>query len=76
MFEKNMGLADRIIRPSIAFGIIAGVALGKLNGITGYALLGIAGVFLITSAFGSCPVYQALRIDTLENDAEVEEIIF
>ncbi len=75
MFEKNMGLADRIIRPTLAFGIIAAVASGKLNGITGYALLGLAGVFLITSAFGSCPVYQALRIDTL-NKEEQEEVNF
>ena len=64
-FEKNMGIADRIIRPTLAIGIIAAYATGKVKGATAIGLLGLATMFTVTSAFGSCPVYQAFGVDTI-----------
>ena len=64
-FEKNMGLGDRIVRPTLAIGMIAAFATGKVKGAAGIGLLGLATMFIATSAFGSCPVYQALDVDTI-----------
>ncbi|MDQ6843415.1 MAG: DUF2892 domain-containing protein [Bacteroidota bacterium] len=67
-FEKNMGLADRIIRPTIAAGLVAAYATGKVKGTIGIASLALAAVFTVTSTFGSCPVYQALGVNTIIED--------
>jgi hypothetical protein len=67
-FEKNMGLADRIIRPTLAIGMIAAFATGKVKGAAGIGLLGLATMFTVTSVFGSCPVYQALSVDTIKDN--------
>lgn len=63
--EKNMGFADRIIRPTLAAVIVAAYASGKVKGIAGIGLLALATMFAVTSAFGSCPVYQAVGVDTV-----------
>ena len=67
-FEKNMGLGDRIIRPTLAAGMVAAYATGKVKGIAGIGLLALATMFMVTSTFGSCPVYQALGVDTITGD--------
>jgi hypothetical protein len=67
-FEKNMGLGDRIIRPTLAAGMVAAYATGKVKGIAGIGLLALATLFTVTSAFGSCPVYQALGVDSITGD--------
>lgn len=63
--HKNMGLADRIIRPVLAGGIIAASATGKIKGTLETGLLLLSGVFLITAATGSCPAYEAAGIDSI-----------
>jgi hypothetical protein len=63
--EKNMGLADRIIRPTLAAVMVAAYASGKVKGIAGIGILTLATMFTVTSAFGSCPVYQAVGVDTI-----------
>ena len=63
--EKNMGLADRIIRPALAAGFVGLFASGKVSGTAGKILLGLSGMFVLTSLFGSCPVYQALGVSTV-----------
>jgi hypothetical protein len=68
--KKNMGMVDRLIRPSLAVAFVGLYMADKVTGTTGKLLLGLSGMFLITSVFGSCPVYQALGINTLsEEDA-------
>jgi hypothetical protein len=67
-FEKNMGLADRIIRPTLAAVMVAAFARRKVTGAAGMGLLAMAAMFTVTSAFGSCPVYQALGVDTISGD--------
>lgn len=67
--EKNMGISDRMVRPSLAAIIMALYSSGKISGLTGKLLLGLSGVFVITSLFGSCPIYKALGINTIpENE--------
>ncbi len=71
--EKNMGGADRIIRTALATGMIAAYSTGKFKGIAGISLLVLSGIFMITSAASSCPVYEALGIDSLNKiDGEKE----
>lgn len=67
-FEKNMGLGDRIIRSTLAAGIFATYATGKFKGIAGFGLLALATMFTVTSIFSSCPVYQAIGVDTIAGD--------
>lgn len=63
--HKNMGLADRIIRPIAAACIIAAVANRKIKGPLETGLLFLSGIFLITAATGSCPAYEAAGIDSM-----------
>lgn len=70
--EKNMGTVDRIVRPTIAIGIIAAYATGKLKGKTAIALLALSVIFIATSTVGWCPVYSAAGIDTIEDDKDFE----
>ncbi len=63
--EKNMGTVDRIIRPTLAAGIIAAYAAGKIKGKVAIGLLALSGIFIATSSVGWCPAYAATGIDTI-----------
>jgi hypothetical protein len=62
--KKNMGSADRIIRTIVA--VVIGVLLvtGRVHGALAIILGVIAVAFLVTSAFGVCPVYVPLKLST------------
>ena len=59
-----MGTADRLIRPTLAIGFVGLYMAKKVTGTAGKVLLGLSGMFLITSLFGSCPVYHAAGVNT------------
>lgn len=60
----NMGKADRIVRPLIAIAFIALYFTGTVTGTIGIVLLVLAGVFLLTSVVGNCPLYSLFGIRT------------
>lgn len=60
----NMGSADRVIRPLLAIVFIALYFTGTVTGIVGIVLLVLAGVFLLTSVVGMCPLYTLFGIKT------------
>ncbi len=61
---KNMGNTDRIIRFIIA-AVIAGLYFtGTITGTLGIVLLVLAGVFLLTSFIGFCPLYAPFGFST------------
>jgi hypothetical protein len=60
----NMGSADRFIRPILAIVFIALYFTGTVTGTLGIVLLVLAGVFLLTSVVGMCPLYSLLGIST------------
>ena len=62
--KKNMGFADRVIRVLIALVLITLFALGKISGILGIVLLVFAGIFILTSLIGFCPLYLPFKINT------------
>ncbi len=65
----NMGSADRIVRPLLAAVFIALYLTGTVTGTTGIVLLVLAGVFLLTSLVGLCPLYSLLGIDTCRTNS-------
>jgi len=62
--KKNMGIADRTIRVLIA--VVLGILYftGTVTGTLGIILLVLAGVFILTSFVGFCPLYIPFGIKT------------
>lgn len=62
--KQNMGTADRLIRVLIA-ALVAVLYFGHIiSGTLAIVLLVLAGVFLLTSLVGSCPLYSLFGINT------------
>ena len=59
-----MGKADRFIRPLIAIALIALYFTGTVTGTIGIVLLVVAGIFLLTSVVGLCPLYSLFGINS------------
>ena len=62
--KKNLGTADKIIRVIIAVVIGLLYFTNVIAGTLGIVLLVIAGVFLLTSIVGFCPLYAPFGINT------------
>lgn len=65
-----MGNADRIIR--IMLAAIAGVLyfMHIINGTVAIVLIVLAGIFILTSLVGFCPVYAVFGINTCPHKKE------
>jgi hypothetical protein len=68
--KKNMGTIDKLAR------ILAALTVGVLfvthiiSGTVAIVLLILAGVFLLTSMIGSCPLYLPFGISTKESSVK------
>ncbi len=63
--KLNMGKADRIIRVIVA-AVIAVLFFTKvITGTPGIVLLVFAGIFLLTSLVGTCPLYLPFGLSTI-----------
>lgn len=62
--KKNMGTADRVIRVLIAAVIAVLFFTGVVKGTFGIVLLVLAGIFVLTSLIGFCPLYAPFGIKT------------
>ena len=62
--KKNIGLADRAIRIVAAIIIALLYYFGAISGTVAIFLLIIAGIFIITSFIGLCPLYMLFGIST------------
>ena len=62
--KVNMGMLDRGFRLGLA--IMAGLLYwtGILDVVVGIVAIAIAGIFLLTSLVGFCPLYLPLKIST------------
>jgi hypothetical protein len=62
--KVNMGMLDRGFRLGVA--IIAGLLYwtGAIDGVVGFVAIALAGIFLLTSLVGFCPLYLPLKIST------------
>jgi hypothetical protein len=62
--KKNMGGIDRTIRILLAL-VVLGLALtGQIGGVLAIVLLVLAGIFVLTSLVGTCPLYMPLGLST------------
>jgi len=62
--KKNMGNADRIVRILVA-AVLAGLYFGGIiTGTIGLILVIVAGVFLLTSLAGVCPLYSLIGVNS------------
>ena len=62
--KKNMGLIDKVIRVLVAVVIIALYFTNMISGILAIILLIVAGIFILTSLFGFCPLYLPIGLST------------
>jgi hypothetical protein len=67
--NKNMGIADRLIR--VALAVVFGYLYfsGIVAGVLGIILLVLGIVFLLTSLVSFCPLYVPFKISTLKKDS-------
>lgn len=62
--KKNMGNADRVIRLIIAAVIAVLYFTGVVTGTLGVVLMVLAGIFVLTSLVGFCPLYTLIGVNT------------
>ena len=68
--KNNMGSLDRSIRVLAAIAIAILYFSGTITGTLGVVLLIIAGVFLLTSLIGFCPLYTILGLNTCSRKSQ------
>lgn len=61
---KNIGKSDKIVRVLIAVLFTVLFLNQVVTGIMGVILVILAGVFLLTSVIGTCPLYLPFKINT------------
>jgi len=64
---KNIGKSDKIVRVLIAVLFTVLFLNQLITGIVGVILVILAGVFLLTSVVGTCPLYLPFKINTNHN---------
>jgi hypothetical protein len=62
--KKNMGVIDRVIRILIAVVVVVLYFMHVISGTLAIILLILAGVFVLTSILGFCPLYLPLGLNT------------
>ncbi len=62
---KNIGTSDRIIRLVVAVAVAALYFTGVISGTVALILGILAGVFLLTSIVGFCPLYAPFKLSTI-----------
>lgn len=60
----NMGVADRVIRLLFALVIIILYLKNVIGGTLAIVFLILAGVFILTSLIGFCPLYKVFGVNT------------
>jgi len=64
--KTNVGIYDQAVRTLIAIAIAALYYFKVIEGTLAQVLLIIAGIFVLTSLFGICPLYKLFHINTAE----------
>ncbi len=62
--KKNMSGTDRVIRAIISLGIFLLILMNVISGTLAIILGIVAGIFLLTTIFGICPIYAIFRFST------------
>lgn len=59
-----MGLIDRIVRVAVAVAVGVLYYTNVISGTVAIILLALAGIFILTSLVGFCPLYMPLKLST------------
>lgn len=62
--KTNVGNVDKVIRILLAVVFASLYFTNTVSGTVAYVVLGLAGVFLITSLVGFCPLYALVGLNT------------
>ncbi|MEX1190299.1 MAG: DUF2892 domain-containing protein [Bacteroidia bacterium] len=62
--KSNVGNTDKAVRISMAILLAALYFTGTISGIIGVIALVVAGVFVLTSLVGFCPLYAIFGMST------------
>tara|TARA_R110002049_G_C9015907_1_gene550981 strand:+ start:591 stop:800 length:210 start_codon:yes stop_codon:yes gene_type:complete len=68
--KSNMGSSDKIIRFILAAIFVVLYFTGTVTGTWGIVLLVLAGVFVLTSLVGFCPLYAPFGLSTCKTNVE------
>jgi len=66
--KKNMGLIDKVIRILVAVVVIALYFTNVITGTLAIILLVLAGIFILTSLLGFCPLYLPIGLNTAKKE--------
>ena len=62
--KKNMGTVDKVIRIVVAAIILVLYFTHVITGTLAVVLLILAGILVVTSLLGTCPLYMLFRLST------------
>jgi hypothetical protein len=66
--KKNMGTIDKVIRVLVAIVILVLYFTHVITGTLAVVLLILAGVFVVTSLLGFCPLYLPVGLSTAKKE--------
>jgi len=66
--KKNMGTIDRVIRILVAVVIAVLYFANVISGTLAIILLIVAGIFIVTSFLGFCPLYLPFGLSTKKKE--------
>jgi len=66
--KKNMGTVDKVIRVLVAVVFLVLYFTHVVTGTLGVVLLILAGVFVVTSLIGTCPLYLPFGLSTAKKE--------
>ena len=64
--KTNVGIYDQVVRTLLAIAVACLYYFKVIDGAIAQVLLILAGVFVLTSLFGFCPLYKLFHINTAE----------
>jgi hypothetical protein len=66
--KKNIGTIDKVVRILIAVAVAVLYFTHIISGTLGIVLLVLAGVFVLTSLVGICPLYLPFGLSTMKKE--------
>ncbi len=66
--KKNMGTTDKVIRILVAVIILILYFTHVISGVLAVILLILAGIFVVTSFLGFCPLYLPFGLSTRKKE--------
>jgi hypothetical protein len=66
--KKNIGTIDKVVRILVAVAVVILYFTDIISGTLGIVLLVLAGVFVLTSLVGICPLYLPFGLSTSKKE--------